>query len=99
MYYSIESVVLALSLILCIDGAAAAQGGGGLPLLEGGQPAQLEALALPGADERAASSSRGLRQVRENNIHYTSADSYRGKKNQLLKFTSDSEHAPQIPVQ
>ncbi len=51
---------------VCVDGAAAAQGGGGLPLLEGGQPAQLEALALPRADERAASSSGGLCQVREN---------------------------------
>jgi hypothetical protein len=53
---------------VCVDGATAAQGGGGLPLLEGGQPAQLEALALPGADERATASSGGLRQVRENNI-------------------------------
>jgi hypothetical protein len=54
------------ALILCVDGAAAAQGGGGLPLLEGGQPAQLETLALPRADERATSSSGGLCQVREN---------------------------------
>jgi hypothetical protein len=36
-----------INILSYLDGAAAAQGGGGLPLLEGGQPAQLEALALP----------------------------------------------------
>ena len=51
-----------------LDGATPAQGGRQLQGVEGEQPAQLEALALPRADDRPEGSARGLHQVREQHL-------------------------------